>query len=832
MKRFPMRLVLALTILFIVIMSFSIVQGDAPTMVQNQATMTNPYETGYRDSGDNNHGHDAEGTSDFDVVNGIIYARAFASKTSDSWAYSYIQDAFQIIHSSEYRVAFRFNYSGTAKIIGVNQASGEANIKVNLTAYLVDRNLEQEVIEKTETVANYDSTEDAEIRLVGTKDIYLTANLEENHIYDWRAELRTEASALVDDSSVVESTANFFDEGLGYQAEITQVLVQDLNPDNAPPTTIASLEGTLGEGGWYNSSVAVLLNATDDGYGIDYINQRINSGSWTQYALPIQINFEGTNTVEFYSIDKAGNEENVTSVSMKIDNTPPTGRLTINNDDQYTNSEEVTLSIEAQDGQGSGLSQMRLRNEEEAWSSWITYATSVPWNLPTGDGSKTVYVQFKDKAGNISPETQTNDTITLDTKPPIATISINNNEEYTNSTAVTLYLEYSDNSAIDQVRYSNNEGTWDTNLETPTQTRQWILLPGDGNKTVYAQFRDKAHLNSEVISDTIVLDTTVPNGSIEINNGALSTTSTSVTITSTVTDANGVAQMRLRNEGGNWSDWEEVTAKTWILPSGLGSKTVFAQFKDYAGLVSSDSSATIQLVEPEPSASPTPTPKPSSTPSETGNLIVYVKDANNQFVSGATVTSNAQPANQQALKGTTDSQGIVTFNNIAVGPYSFCASKGTLGSNEVEVNIRNQQTSSINVTLQEDTVEPTVSVTLNEKLGSLQQVFTVTGEDDNEGSGIARIALYVDDVPVAVWTTAGTHNYNEGVYSIGTHAYYVDAIDNAGNTVRNPTSGYFEFTVIEGAYVAGQTELWKLLGVIVVLATGTALLFFSLKRKK
>jgi hypothetical protein len=815
--------------LLLLIMSLSIVQGAPPIIVRNDAIMDAPYETGDADSGESDGRKDARADSEYDATQGLAYASVFASKTSNAWAYSYLQDAFEIIHSSNYKLTFSFDYKGLIEITGVNLYS-DANARVDLTVYLIERDGGEIMSQKTETIANY-AQNFTEV-LTGQMDLTLAIFLEENNIYDWRAELRTEASAHNGASDTAQATVNFYSKTDGYQAKIVQVLVEDLNPDYIPPTTTYSLSGIEGENDWYTSDVSVELSAEDDSYGVEYTNWRINDDPWSLYASSFSISFEGTNTLEFYSVDKAGNYENIKSVSIKIDRNRPTGQVSINNNAQYTSSVEVTLTTLTQDEQGSGVAQMRFRNEGKTYEEvWLPYATSSPWTLQKGDGTKRVYAQFKDNAGNISPETY--DEIILDTEPPLASILINEGDEYTNSTSVTLYLQYSDNQGIDLVRYSN-DGILYTNWTLPSETEPWTLLPEDGTKTVYAQFRDRAGLNSNFVFDTIILDTIPPAGSIEINDGAATTTSTSVTITPSATDANGVAHMRLRNDGENWSAWEEVATKTWNLTSQLGVKTVFAQFKDNAGLVSPFFNATINLVEPEPTPSPapSPTPPPSTIPSEKGNLIVYVKDENMNPISGATVTSTVQPSIQSPLIGVTNLLGSLTFNDIIAGSYSLHISKSGFGNNDAQITVKSQQTSSITITLREDLNEPTVSVKLNpEDSGIPQRTFTVTAEDDMQGSGIAKITLYVDEVPVAIWTKAGTYNYDAGVYSIGTHTYYVEAEDNAGNRARNPASGDFKFTVVEGAYIK-QTELWKLMGLVLVLASGTALLFFSLKSKK
>jgi hypothetical protein len=64
---------------------------------------------------------------------------------------------------------------------------------------------------------------------------------------------------------------------------------------------------------------------------------------------------------------------------------------------------------------------MRFRNENtQTWSVWESYQTSRQWQLSDGDGSKTVFVEYKDNAGNVSQGT-ISDQIQLDTTTPDTT---------------------------------------------------------------------------------------------------------------------------------------------------------------------------------------------------------------------------------------------------------------------------------------------------------------------------------------------------------------------------------------------------------------------------
>ena len=124
---------------------------------------------------------------------------------------------------------------------------------------------------------------------------------------------------------------------------------------------------------------------------------------------------------------------------------------------------------------------------------------------------------------------------------------------------------------------------------------------------------------SHVILTGIQLEKTAPGGTIQINNGATSTSSSNVTLTVNATDSiSGVSQIRFSNDG-IWDQiaWEQYTSiKTWQLTSGDGAKTVYCQIEDNAGLIANLSSS-IVLSTPQlsPSSSPSATISPSSTQS-------------------------------------------------------------------------------------------------------------------------------------------------------------------------------------------------------------------------
>ncbi|WP_276356230.1 S-layer homology domain-containing protein [Cohnella caldifontis] len=88
--------------------------------------------------------------------------------------------------------------------------------------------------------------------------------------------------------------------------------------------------------------------------------------------------------------------------SVMFDKTAPTGTLSINGGAAETGSASVTLTAASNDGMGSGDVQMRFSGDNLTWNPWEPFASAKSWMLSPGDGSKTVYMQLRDAAGNIT----------------------------------------------------------------------------------------------------------------------------------------------------------------------------------------------------------------------------------------------------------------------------------------------------------------------------------------------------------------------------------------------------------------------------------------------
>ena len=227
-----------------------------------------------------------------------------------------------------------------------------------------------------------------------------------------------------------------------------------------------------------------------------------------------------------------------------------------------------------------------------------------------GAGTKKVYVQFMDGAGNISDANPASagaqgysDAIELkDTVPPTGSILINNGAASTGTTSVTLNLSATDGggSGVVSMHFRNTTTDPYTAWEPYQTTRSWELTGGPGTRKVYVQFMDAAgnisdanptSSGSQGYWDAIDLhDTTPPTGSILIDNGAASTADTAVTLNLSATDSggSGLVSMRFRNGSvdpyGAWEPYQEIRA--WELTSEPGTHEVYVQFMDGSGNIS------------------------------------------------------------------------------------------------------------------------------------------------------------------------------------------------------------------------------------------------------
>jgi len=148
--------------------------------------------------------------------------------------------------------------------------------------------------------------------------------------------------------------------------------------DITPPVTTCTLNPPEpnGNNSWYVSDVEVTLNATDDMSGVNRTEYRINGGSIQTYTEPFNVTDEGALTVEYRSVDYAGNVEDWKSVEFKIDQTKPQIGLYW---DVGNINDDLIFTADCADAI-SGMNYVEFYQDEELMC--IDNAAPFDWHIP------------------------------------------------------------------------------------------------------------------------------------------------------------------------------------------------------------------------------------------------------------------------------------------------------------------------------------------------------------------------------------------------------------------------------------------------------------------
>jgi len=470
---------------------------------------------------------------------------------------------------------------------------------------------------------------------------------------------------LLDESSNVITTAsyNFTDFENESVAPLTDMGVSQITTSNDPfspnsdgtkDTTLITVTATGSQNLYlniYNSTNAIKktgmsLSETSPGSGT-------YTATWNGKDNNNSVLIDGTYRIKV-SDEATGIQANEsdTTKTVVVDTTAPTGSsLEIASGDSHTNSTLVSLTtIFATD---SSDKKMRFKNAGGNWTDWEDFQSSRDWTLTTTDGSKTVYFQAKDVAGNIA--SSVSDGITLDrTKPSNVNITITGKGDtpslYSNDESVSLSISAEDaTSEIEYMMISNTIAFTGRVWSEYNTSKEWSIS-GDGIKTVYIKVKDRAGMVSDVYSDNITLDTTAPTSlDISINSNQPYTNSTTVTLTLSASDSYTM-KMRFNNSGGSWSNWESFNQERtdWNLTSTTGTKTVYFQTKDLAGNLATAVSDDISLDTTSPSLDDI---QSSGTTSTSATITWSTDESSTSVVEyGPTVEYGSESSNTTKVK--------------------------------------------------------------------------------------------------------------------------------------------------------------------------------------
>jgi large repetitive protein len=263
--------------------------------------------------------------------------------------------------------------------------------------------------------------------------------------------------------------------------EYTTVPVEIEQRDTTPPQTVANESAN-----WLQDEYNVVLTATDDQSGVAQTFYSINGSEFTE-GTTFTVTEEGVNTVSFYSVDNAGNVEEVKTTEVKIDKTAP---VTESDIDTNWKNENVTVKLTATDDLSGVANTYYSVNGSEYVEGNIFTITTV--------GITQVSFYSVDNAGN--QEEAKIEEVLIDNTPPVTETDVT---KQWNKGDVTVNLTATDDlSGVAKTYYSINGSEY---LEGASFT-----VTGEGAIQVSFYSVDNAGNEEAVKTEFVKIDNQAP----------------------------------------------------------------------------------------------------------------------------------------------------------------------------------------------------------------------------------------------------------------------------------------------------------------------------------
>lgn len=298
-----------------------------------------------------------------------------------------------------------------------------------------------------------------------------------------------------------------------------------------------------------NDDEYVLLEPiTSNGVSKFYVHLTLLASGATQMRLATDLNDDGTipsekpwlpySQIYYYDVppvegrlavyvqfrDEAGNVTQVYSDTIEvIDGAPvvpgPLGpyAILLNSGDEKTNSNTVTVTLNAE--WDSTLEMILSESDTFASATWEPYQTTTTYTFnDSSDGNKTVFVKFRItlEGGFLRESSVYSDSIIKDTTAPTLVdpaIVIDGGNTFTRDRTVNVLFNVEGGPTMMQVlnEADYNPSTLDSIPWIPFQSQiAWLLSEGNGEKRVYARFRDDIGNSTVFVSATITYNRDLP----------------------------------------------------------------------------------------------------------------------------------------------------------------------------------------------------------------------------------------------------------------------------------------------------------------------------------
>ncbi|MBM7679075.1 OmpL47-type beta-barrel domain-containing protein, partial [Gracilibacillus alcaliphilus] len=273
---------------------------------------------------------------------------------------------------------------------------------------------------------------------------------------------------------------------------------------------------------WTNVPTVKITAGEDEDSGVDDTKYRLQGNDdeeWGEWQTldetgKVKIEAEGETMIQARTIDRAGNQSEVTEVTVKIDQTKPDIAFNPNGNNKVAKegSTKVTVTDE-----GSGVdedslfyiwSQSETSPDEEA--EWSAFTNGEKLTKTRADGDWYLHIQATDRAGN-QAYAVTN-VFVLDNTPPEAPEIHPDTADWTNND-VTVRIEGEEEDAT--IQYQLN-GTED---EAWREYKEELVITEEGETTIYARAIDEVGNISDIADVTVKIDRSNPEITIDMTQG-------------------------------------------------------------------------------------------------------------------------------------------------------------------------------------------------------------------------------------------------------------------------------------------------------------------------
>jgi hypothetical protein len=319
-------------------------------------------------------------------------------------------------------------------------------------------------------------------------------------------------------------------------------------------------------------NVTLSLSATDTTTSVAQMklgnDPALTDAAWESFTATHSWSFpagDGVKTVYVTFKDLVGNETvQAASASIVLDTVLPTGPSVVIQEGTYTNTHLIHLLLSA-----SGATAAKIGEDPNfVGVSPISFVSTAPWALSAGDGTKAVYVQYLDEAGNETDAVSAS--IVVDTTPPTVPVIFNQNQ-MTNQTifSMTLSTPSSDTNFRTYQLRGGHYSDWADTAETSTFG---FTLTQQGPNALSIRGKDQAGNVGSGASVTITLDTVNP---VLSNINALTTSTTAAISWRTSEPASGQVDFGLNQDYGSAQAFTSLTTSHTALLNGLSSRTLY-----------------------------------------------------------------------------------------------------------------------------------------------------------------------------------------------------------------------------------------------------------------